>query len=422
MFRTTKPWSMGLLILGGWVWIGAAVAEDEAVQRDRDRLRAAADLLSQAYVFVQSASGVVIEASGLVLTNYHVIEEERAARLRFANGREVASHTLGLDPVGDLALLAIDDPGPFPSVPLAPAEALQPGAPVMAIGNPFALGSKDDTPTVSLGVLGSGRVVRGDYTDCVVLDAAVNPGNSGGPAFDLRGRLLGINGQIRTRTGFKVNSGIGLAITCCQIRDFLPALRAAEGGYVHHSSIPPGLELTDGDSGVVVKAWKNAPRPDLLQPGERILTVAGRPATSAATAVGLFGSLPYTRDLTIPVEVSSSQAMRSVQVPVVRRRIPGQPWMGLDTKAQRVPRPAAEGGIQAADRLVITRVAESGPAAAIGLKIGQSVLAIDRTPMTTPIDLLRILVAREIGDRLALRIEDPDGKVREAVLILRPRP
>src|SRR4051812_29131498 len=254
--------------------LGFLYPADEHIDRGVDR--AFAQRVLATYVFVGSGSGVLVSADGLVVTNHHVIDDLEDFTVRFANGATHPSTLLGTDPVGDIALLQITglkDGARLPYAEFAGVEAMRVGAEVVAIGNPFGLGDLDDTPTFTAGVLSAARIVRGDYTDAIQGDAPVNPGNSGGPLFDRAGHLLGINGQIRTVSGFRVNSGIGLAIASTQLSAFLPLLKQAEGGYVHHTAPPKGLVMKADNDGVAVVNPGDSP----LSAGDRLLAIAGRP-------------------------------------------------------------------------------------------------------------------------------------------------
>lgn len=352
------------------------------------------------YVFVANGSGVVIDASGLVLTNHHVVDgEEAGLTVRWADGVTVPARILGLDPVGDLALLSAPRPdGRCTHATLGDAADLIAGTPVLAVGNPFGLGDRDDVPTLTRGVLGTGRLVRGDYADTVQLDAPVNPGNSGGPLFSLDGRLLGINGQIRSRTGFRINSGIGLAIACTQISDFLPLLREAKGGYVRHAAPPAGLELEDGPGGPQVKV----PGSSGLVAGDVLRRVAGRPAASAAQALGCFRALAWRPELVVLVETARGPAT----VPATRGTIPGRPYYGWSV----AERP---------DRAQVASIDPGSPAELAGLRRGDVILAIDGKMVAARIDLLRALVRTEPGDQLAIRRRGADGAEQEVTLLVR---
>ena len=383
--------------------ISHVAAEDAVSERATDRL-VAAKMLS-AYVFVHGGSGVVVSQEGLILTNDHVIANENRHHLeiRFADGTNRAVTLLGTDPVGDIAVLRIVGGGSWPYVGFAPPDAFRPGITVFAVGNPFGLGEFDSTPTLTRGVLSTARIVKGNYTDALQVDAPVNPGNSGGPSFDEQGRLLGINGQIRTLSGMRINSGVGLAICATQLSAFLPLLASADGGYVHHTATPVGLEMEQRDDGVYVKVAGELP----LKNGERILAIAGRPAVTLDTAAGLFCSLPFTAGCVIGTRVRSADGIeREVLLPAGRTTIPGKPWHGL-TLGQ------IEGAVRA------NSVDTGSPAEVAGIKIGEILVSAMGKPLLRKVDFLKAMVKLEIGDRLELRVRDATGGERDVKLMLR---
>ncbi len=353
------------------------------------------------YVFVGNGSGVVIDRTGLVLTNYHVIAREDDLAVRWSDGVAVAARVLGIDPVGDLALLSAPRPDLAAAATLGSASDLVPGAAVLAVGNPFGLGDLDDVPTLTRGVLGSGRLVRGGYADCVQVDAPVNPGNSGGPLFNASGRLIGINGQIRSRTGFRINSGIGLAIACTQIADFLPLLRDAGGGYVRHAASPDGLQLSDGPRGPEVAQCGTSG----LLIGDILAEVAGRPTASATQASGCFAAPAWRDGLSVQVRVIRGSTTLVANVPAGRGIIPGRPYYGWEI-ADR------------ADRVQITSVDSGSPAQLAGLQRGDQLLSVDGKALDKRIDLLRALVGTGPGDRLRLVRRGSDGGEQTVTLLV----
>ncbi len=377
------------------------------VQIDRGVDRAFAQRVLATYVFVGSGSGVVVSPDGLVLTNHHVIDDLTDLTIRFANGASHPSKLLGTDPVGDIALLQITDLKDGTKLPyavFAGVDAMRVGAEVVAIGNPFGLGDLDDTPTFTAGVMSAARIVRGDYTDAIQGDAPVNPGNSGGPLFDRAGQLLGINGQIRTVSGFRVNSGIGLAIASTQIAAFLPLLEQAEGGYVHHTAQPKGLELKAENDGVMVVKPGDSP----LSAGDRLITIAGRPVQSVDTARGLFASLPFQLSTTIAVTVRRADQDVALMVPSARQTIPGRPYHGIEIDER--------GG-----KILIDHLDDDSPALDAGLKKGDTVLRANGRDLKKKIDWLKAVVPLEIGDRLILDLSDVSGAPRTVTVRLRPR-
>src|SRR5205085_8354076 len=156
---------------------------------------------------VQSlGSGFVINATGYVVTNNHVVDGASEVRVKLSDGHDLLAKVAGRDPKTDLALLKVEATG-LPVIPLGDSAQLQVGEPVMAIGNPFGL-----EQTVTTGIVSAtGRVIgEGPYDDFIQTDASINPGNSGGPLINARGEAVGLNTVIYTQTGGSV--GIGFAI------------------------------------------------------------------------------------------------------------------------------------------------------------------------------------------------------------------
>ena len=153
-------------------------------------------------------SGVLVDASGLVVTNYHVIEGMTDVKVALSDRRELEAKIILRDQRTDLAVLRIDGGGPLPFMELGESDALEVGDLVLAMGNPFGVGQ-----TVTQGIVSAlSRTTPGnaDYGFYIQTDAAINPGNSGGALVDMRGRLEGINSAIYSQSGGSV--GIGFAI------------------------------------------------------------------------------------------------------------------------------------------------------------------------------------------------------------------
>jgi serine protease Do len=386
--------------------ICASDAPSAPLERNRDRVLA--QQLLATYVFVASGSGVVISRDGYILTNFHVIDNEDDYTVRFANGTVKKTTLVGVDPVGDMALLKIANENQeevnFPYAEFASPDSMRLGSDVIAVGNPFGLGDLDDTPTYTAGVLSAVRIVRGDYTDVVQSDAPVNPGNSGGPLFDQHGKLLGINGQIRTVSGFRANSGIGLAIASTQLQAFLPYLKNARCGYVHHTAEPKGIELQLDDAGVEVVKPGESP----LSAGDILLTIAGRPVTSVATALGLFASLPFEKGVTIPVSLVRQGTQQTLLIPAARTTIPGRPYHGISIDER--------GGA-----IMVSEVDDDSPASANKIQRGDIIEQANGRDIKKKIDWLKAIVPLEIGDYLEITLKNKAGERRTLTVLLRPR-
>jgi serine protease Do len=152
-------------------------------------------------------SGFVVDAAGFVVTNNHVIAEADEIQVVFSDDRTYQAELIGRDSKTDLALLKIEGDAPFPAVTFADSDSVRVGDWVIAIGNPFGLGS-----TVTAGIISArSRDIRaGPYDDFLQVDAPINRGNSGGPSFNLDGEVIGINTAIFSPSGGNV--GIGFAI------------------------------------------------------------------------------------------------------------------------------------------------------------------------------------------------------------------
>jgi S1-C subfamily serine protease len=155
-------------------------------------------------------SGFILDKSGHVLTNYHVVEgANRGIEVQLSNKHRYSAKVIGTDKVHDLALLQIEAPN-LQAVTLADSSGLSVGQKVYAIGNPFGLAG-----TMTRGIISSIRSIRGaegaPIEDAIQTDAAINPGNSGGPLLNSRGEVIGINTMIASN-GAEQSSGIGFAI------------------------------------------------------------------------------------------------------------------------------------------------------------------------------------------------------------------
>ena len=168
-------------------------------------------------------SGVIVDASGLVITNHHVIEGMTNVKVALADRREFDADIVLQDPRTDLAVLRIRNGSNFPAMELADSDGLEVGDIVLALGNPFGVGQ-----TVTQGIvsaLARTQVGITDYGFFIQTDAAINPGNSGGALVDMQGRLVGVNSAIFSQSGGSV--GIGFAIPVNMVK---LVVAAAKGG------------------------------------------------------------------------------------------------------------------------------------------------------------------------------------------------
>ncbi|HMN86358.1 MAG TPA: trypsin-like peptidase domain-containing protein, partial [Bauldia sp.] len=187
-------------------------------------------------------SGVLVDASGIIVTNNHVIAQADEIRVALADRREFNCDVILKDERTDLAVLKIrDGTGDFPFVAFADSDGLEVGDLVLAIGDPFGVGQTVTSGIVS--ALARTQVGVSDYQFFIQTDAAINPGNSGGALIDMSGRLVGINTAIFSRTGD--SSGIGFAIPSNMVGVVVRS--AKEGGHVRLPWTGVGLQAVTPD-------------------------------------------------------------------------------------------------------------------------------------------------------------------------------
>ena len=209
-------------------------------------------------------SGFIVDAGGIVITNNHVIDGADEINVILQDNTTLRATLLGTDPRTDLAVLRVQHSSPLPAVPWGDSDTALVGDWVLAIGNPFGLGG-----TVTAGIVSArGRDIRqGPFDDFIQTDAAINRGNSGGPLFNLRGEVIGINTAIYSPTGGSI--GIGFSIPSNLARGI--ATQLASGGRVRRGwlgvniqqvtdEIAESLGLRGGARGALIaRAQEGAP-------------------------------------------------------------------------------------------------------------------------------------------------------------------
>jgi serine protease Do len=239
-------------------------------------------------------SGFIIDGSGYIVTNNHVIAQADEIKVKLANGKEFDAEVVGRDSKTDVALIKIKGANGLTPLPLGNSEALRVGTWVVAIGSPFGL-----EQTVTQGIVSAkGRSIgAGPYDDFIQTDASINPGNSGGPLLNLKGEVIGINTAIVAR-----GQGIGFAIPINMARDIVSQLK--EKGEVTRGWL--GVQIRDLDeslanyykikpfSAVYVENVVPGDPADQagIRSGDIILSVDGQSVTSGRELAGLIANIP----------------------------------------------------------------------------------------------------------------------------------
>ena len=165
-------------------------------------------------------SGVILDASGSIVTNHHVVERADEVMVTLLDGRQLATRIVGRDPKLDIALLQVKDPKNLVGAGVGNSDRVRIGESVLAIGNPFGL-----QHTVTMGIISAKNrtIGHGPLDNFLQTDASINPGNSGGPLFNLKGEVIGINTLIYSRTG--QSGGLGFAIPINEVGAILGDLK-----------------------------------------------------------------------------------------------------------------------------------------------------------------------------------------------------
>ena len=324
-------------------------------------------------------SGLIVDASGLVVTNDHVVEGASRILITTRDGRELEAEVLGGDRDADLAVLKVKGKG-LPATPLGRSSDLMMGETVIAIGNPFGLAN-----TVTTGVLSArGRAVGGGegralYTDFLQTDASINPGNSGGPLVNLDGQVIGINTAI-----VQGGEGIGFAIPAeraQRVVDDLLRFGALQPLWLGMRllAVEPELAAREGlpaAKGAYVERVDDgspAGRAGILE-GDLIVAVDGRPVASREdVSTAYYSVAPGTP---LPLEIRRGQ--ETVRFPVAAIRPPQGMGLRLLERSVGIAVGAERGG------LLVAAVTRDSPAARRGLQPGDRILAANGHEVSDP--------------------------------------
>ena len=276
-------------------------------------------------------SGFIIDPSGYIVTNYHVIDGADSIKVRFGEDSDAQSYdakVIGSDKETDLALLKIDTKKKLPAVPFGDSDKLRVGDTVLAVGNPFGLGG-----TVTAGIvsaLGRGRdmmnreIGPSDYVDFIQTDAAINKGNSGGPLFDVKGEVVGVNSAIYSPNGGSV--GVGFAIPSNIVKTVVAQLKtdgSVKRGWLGVSiqNVTPDIAeasgLKDTKGAIIADVSSNGPSAGKLKSGDIILKFDGKEVPSSDALPRIVASTPQSK--TVPVEIMRDGKRMTVSVTVGKR-------------------------------------------------------------------------------------------------------
>ena len=349
-------------------------------------------------------SGVIVDASGLVVTNHHVIAEMTEVKVALSDNREIEAEIVLRDPRTDLAVLKLKPTPGLKALDLGDDDALEVGDLVLAIGNPFGVGR-----TVTQGIVsGLARTNVGvsDYGYFIQTDAAINPGNSGGALVDMHGRLIGINSAIFSQSGGSV--GIGFAIPASMVRVVVDSARAGSKTvrrpYLGAALQAVNQDLADGlglerPAGALISSVREKGPAEAagLKRGDVILEVDGRPIDDP-DAFGWRFALRGTSG-EVPVTVNRGGSRRTLTVrlqpapevpPREQMKLGGRSPFAGATIVNASPAVAEEMQLDVPEGVVVAAVEDGSLAARVGLQKGDVLMALNGEKIASTRELDRM--------------------------------
>lgn len=361
-------------------------------------------------------SGFVISPDGYIVTNNHVVDGASQVSVTLPDQRRFEARVIGADPKTDLALLKVEADAPLPHVAWGDSDAAATGDWVMAVGNPFGLGG-----TVTAGIISArGRDLRaGPYDDFIQIDAPINRGNSGGPTFDMDGRVIGINSVIYSPNGGSV--GIGFAIPSNLAKPVIEQLRThgkVDRGWIGVQiqevtpEIAQGLGLDGPRGALVVVVSPGSPAAKAgLKSGDVILRVAGDAIEDMRMLPRIVAAMPHGsdvrfvvwrdgREMALTLTIAPMPAER--QLAAVGGPSTAEPTLGMTLAAldpairQRLGIPDDVRGV------LVTGVRGDSPAESAGIAPGDIIEQVGQSAVGTPAEVTTTVKAARAEKRSSI--------------------
>jgi len=348
------------------------------------------DMPEREYKKKSLGSGFIISKDGYLFTNYHVIDKADEILVRLSDEKEYKAEVIGKDKNTDIALLKIEPENSLPVATLGVSEALRVGDWVVAIGNPFGL-----SQTVTAGIVSAkGRVIgAGPYDNFIQTDASINPGNSGGPLFNLEGEVVGINTAIIAQ-----GQGIGFAIPIDMAKQILSQLKTkgkVVRGWLGVSvqditeEIAKELNIESREGALVSDVFEGDPAEKAgIKTGDVIVEIEGEKIKDTHELLRAIALVPVGEKISVGVIRNGDR--KSYVVTVTERKDEktlakaekAEEFFGM-TVQEITPEIAEHLELTGTTGVIVTEVAEDGPAGKAGIEQNDIVLQVNKTRIST---------------------------------------
>lgn len=370
-------------------------------------------------------TGCIVDKSGYIITNQHVIDNAEQVRIRLIDNTEVSAEVVGADKATDIALLKISSNNNYSVMPLGNSNNLRIGETVVAIGNPYSYDRSVTTGVVSA----TGRKVFNTlYEDYIQTDAAINVGNSGGPLLNLSGELIGINTVIRADA-----NGISFAIPINQIKQIISQLKTHRRVIRGFLGVQPdnisdevrdGLKLDTSYGALVTHVTNDSSAAKAgIKVYDVIIKFAGKPVFNKDSLYRYIAETPPGKDVDIEVIRDSEhknlvarltereeQTVKSITPKnVVKKASFGRVGFAIEDKTPQNEKMLQVAGSKKVSGVVITEVDPLSAAADAGLERGFIITEANRTPITSKADFSQIIESLEKGQVLLLKVSGDRG-------------
>ena len=340
-------------------------------------------------------SGFIVNADeGHIITNNHVIAGAEDIKVQLADDREYEATVVGADQQTDIAVIKIDAPD-LKAAELGDSDEVEVGEFVLAIGSPFGL-----RQTVSSGIIsakGRGDLGIEDYEDFIQTDAAINRGNSGGPLVDVRGRVVGVNTAIASRTGGSV--GVGFAIPVNMARHI--ATQLIETGEVTRGWLGVGIQDLTSDmaeqfgldrpnGALVTQIFDGTPAAEAgLEPGDIIVEFDGKEIPNVSTLRNTVAAIQPGTEVELVIIKDGERKARTATIGQLTDDVMAQARgettteeLGMSVRTLN-PELAERLGTEQEKGVVVTAIQPGSPAAEQGIEPGAIILQVNRQPVAT---------------------------------------